>query len=109
DSQPPPTSRIAGSRWTVEEEELLRTSANTCWTSKMLKKDLAVKVRTFLPHQTADALLKRLTALKWIPPPEDLLDPIHQVHLPPTQSPSRMPSPRPTRTAGSSRMEEEDD
>ncbi|MGL5225539.1 MAG: hypothetical protein ACRC8Q_09515 [Aeromonas sp.] len=72
----------------------------------MLKKDLPAMVTASLPHRTADALMKRLTAIKWTPPSEDPLDPIHQVHLPPIQPFSRTPSPDPTRTAGIDHQDE---
>lgn len=99
DPQPLPVTRIAGTRWTVEEEGLLRASANSCWKPGMLKKDLLSLVRASLLHRTADALAKRLTAIKWTPPTE-LLHPIPQLPPPPTQPLNLTSSPCPLRTAG---------
>lgn len=98
DPPPLPVTRIAGTRWTAEED-LLRASANISWKMGMSKKDLSSTVRATLPHRTADAITKRLTTVKWTLPTSPLL-PIPPLPPPPTLTPNQTTSPSPSTTAG---------
>lgn len=92
-----PIPVAAGRRWTKLEEAQLRIKADSIWRYGMTKKELATRTSSHMTHRSADAILKRLAAMKWTPS-TSASTPKRPSAGPPTSTPDRERTPYPAMT-----------